>query len=456
MEHSESRELSQCHVTKAYRSSVKENWLLNYFTYPEYPEFIDSSLHDRIQNAVLGITEVIYHATDLLLSDQLTFRRRNLLDCLDIPNHAMYWLKKFYKPGQRVLWGRPDFHISEGKPYLLEANLAGAAGYQQQVTGLIDYYGGHPHLFDKHESGGLRFLDPLVAMRSAFERIVPSGETLLIADIYEEWRHKDCEVPPYGGLMSWLNLNSNLKVRSAFVHELDFSSEGISFKGEKIDHVFLSYYNPHVFDRFGEFLPFWDLFQRGKVNIVDGFEEVFWSNKLLLAYLSEFIDGLDFPSDSVSRFKDTVPWTRIIREGTTEYQGETFNISELAKSDKDNFVVKKAQSAEGKMVFVGNQVPQSNWDETIDQVLNTEDWIIQEFIPPEVTTVLLPDDKGGFHKEKVAKSISPYVTGSSICGYLNRFYKIDPGVTQANSARAAALKILGTSAIVDRDVLTSN
>jgi hypothetical protein len=433
-------------VAKVYRAGAIRNWMLSYFRFPEVPEVISPATHAKIEESCAAVFRIIAKVADEVIAGSIELDGRPLADFLDIPNHIFYWLREYHQPGRPLFWGRPDFHIRGGAPYLLEANFASAAGYQQQVTGLHHYYTSHPEYLDYFEDEVYSILSPMQGLAAAFARTVKPGELVLIPDIQEDFRHNDATVTPYGGLISWFNLHTGLRFVSGFIHQLSFRPDGIWFHGQKVDHVFMSYYNPHVFDRFDEFLPIWDLFRKGRVNIVDSMNEVLWSNKLLMAFIDEQLEDLDLAAHDIAVWRETVPWTRILRPGKSKYNGQLVDLEQFARREKDRLVLKKAQSAEGKMVFVGRFVPQESWDETIASVVGDGTWIIQEFIEPDAASLMVPEEDE-YRDLHALQTISPFLADNKVVGYLNRFYAIDPKIERTNAACVTKLNPVGTTVI---------
>jgi len=438
-------------IARAYREGQKDNWLVNYFPYPEFPEVISDQTHRLIEQASSAALKVIKQVSNLTMTGDLDIDGTPLLELLDIPPHCRYWIEKFYKPNDDLFWGRPDFHITNGKPQLLESNFASAAGYQQQVAGLCQYYSDHPQLFESVGSGTMRFLDPMAPLNAAFSERVKEGERVLIPDVFESYRHAHKDIKPYGGMVSWFNLNGDRAFRSAFIHQLSIRRDGVFLGDERMDHVFMSYYNPHVFGHFGDFLPFWDLYQEGKINIIDSMNEVLWSSKLLLAFISEFIHDLGFDVATRTTFESSVPWTRIMRPGLTRYQGEMVNLTRLARQHKERFVLKLAQSAEGKQVYVGKHVPQDAWEATVEQAAADRRWILQDYVEPDHSEMLLPSDgpcDDSYDQLEASMTLSPFMRGANIVGYLTRYYRLGTRENKCNSASVTRFPHLGTTGIV--------
>lgn len=433
---------------RAYRGAHAKSWRYDYFQHPELPEFLPRAAHDRLQDACHVLEDVLAVGVEMTLRDKLFLDDKPLFDWLGIPNHAVYWIRKHHQLQRRVLWGRPDFHWQDGRPYCLEANLASAAGFQQQASALAEYYEGHPALAARASTGKLEVRDPLVGLGAALGRLVGPGESVLFADVFEGDRHKSGE-RPYGGLTRSLREISDLRVFGGFIEDLELTADGARLDGQKIDHVFMGYYNPHVFARFGDFLPLWDLHAQGKLRILDGLDEILYSSKLLFAFLAEFCAHMPLPHATQRAFAAIVPWSRILRDAATELSnGEVADLPQAVLDQQQELVLKKGQSAEGKDVYLGTRLSADAWKQRVATALDEGGWIVQRYIPAAPATLATVGDEG-IKTRAAVTTTSPYVANGRIVGYLNRYYEADPEKGRERSAKELSFSTLGTTAIID-------
>ena len=434
-----------------YRNERFSSTEFGYFEFNELPIFLGESLHKEMQYQTQMLTDVISTLGTMCVLKKLDLDGKPLDEWLDIPNHVFYWIRKFHNPARRFPWGRPDFNIVQGKPVCLELNIAAAAGYQMQCGSIASYFEEHPAFEALFAEGNAVCLDPLEGFISTLGRVTKSGESILFADIREPDRHPTTAEMPYFGLINLIKKFCDLRLTGGFIEDLDLRSDGVYLAGQRMNKIFLSYYNPHDFSRFADFLPLWHQHEKGTVECLDSLDEILLSNKMLFAFASEFVDSLPI-SFALKRFvHSSVPWTRILRDAKTTYRGESFDMWTLATSKKSSFVLKKAQSAEGKDVFIGAWTQETEWRALLERAFASGGWILQEFAPLQDVPVALwkpkseKDRDGNTSLElrdegRAMVTMSPYVAQGVSVGYCVRHYRA-PESVEGSNVQANAIPI---------------
>lgn len=201
----------------------------------------------------------------------------------------------------------------------------------------------------------------------------------------------------------------------------------------------------NVFDFDQQYSMTWDQIALGNVRPIDSMMEIVFSNKILFTFLSEFIEDLPIQNTLKIAFQKYVPWTRIIRDCKVEFHGNSFELYKLLISKKDNFVVKKAQSAEGKDVFIGHIVPEEKWKKIVEDAMINRNWIVQEFVRSVDDTLILLNSDLGIDENKCTSVLSPYLSQGIFSGYLKRFIKNEiANEVKENSIDSHVFNELGT------------
>ena len=419
----EIRELCQknAKLQFSYYESRKKIHDYSYYTFPEIPSFISNEVHHEIIKATNIIKDALKYSTALLLNEKLSLDGKPLWDFLDIPQHIKYWIKKLDLSTQsEIFWSRPDFIIQEGVPKFLEGNFASAAGYQMQVSTLIEYYLENP-FYGKLIKEQSEYEDPLLSLAQSFSRHTQANEPIHFLDVREKKRYKRADQKPYSGMIALINNATDLKLESCFLDELDLKDDFLYLDDQKISKIFLSYYNPHVFEFDNEYSVIWNQQEQKKVFPLDSMLEILYSNKSLLAFLSEFIDKLPFQNDIQAGFKKYVPWSRIIRECKTEFQEKDYDLIRLLTDRQNEFVLKKSQSAEGQDVYIGKYTQPDAWKKLLEEALNESSWVVQEYMNSEEEKLYVYNNKVKLDGIDCHTTISPYFSESHFSGYLKRY-----------------------------------
>lgn len=430
-----------------YRSETTHNDEFHYFEFNEMPILLDHAIHREMQYQTQMLSELISTIATMCILNKLDLDDKPLAEWLEIPNHVMYWVRKFHSPGRRFLWGRPDFHISQGQPQCLELNIASAAGYQMQSGSIASYFEDHPALNSVFSGTDPLILDPLEGFISLLGGVVRSGETVLLADVRESNRYSQHIEAPYAGMTRLIKSLSDLRLNGAFIEDLDLRNDGVYQSGQRIDKIFMSYYNPHDFTRFGDFLPLWHLHEKGVVQCLDSLDEILLSNKILFAFASEFAESLPI-STALKRFVHTsVPWTRIVRQTKALYHGQTQDLWDIALERQSDMVLKKAQSAEGKDVYIGSWTQANHWRDVLDHAFSSGGWILQEFAAPdEVPLKLWSPGSTSVDGKKTLElkdegnafvTMSPYSAQGVSVGYCVRHYQPPKNIENPDRPQSA-------------------
>ena len=102
-------------------------------------------------------------------------------------------------------------------------------------------------------------------------------------------------------------------------------------------------------------------------------------DKKNLALLRELAENQRFSVANNKLILESIPWTSIIKDGCTTYKNEEYNLLELLKEEKDQFVIKAANGAQGEDVFIGKFSSGKKWEQIIQLALEKNNFIAQEF-----------------------------------------------------------------------------
>lgn len=106
-------------------------------------------------------------------------------------------------------------------------------------------------------------------------------------------------------------------------------------------------------------------------------------SKLLLALLHE-PKVKDSLTDEERKWIDRhIPWTAKFNQQHVTWHGHRYQVDELLKQEKNNLVLKKSVSMQGRDVFIGKYTSEQEWQHTIYHLEDEKDWIIQEYCSPD-------------------------------------------------------------------------
>lgn len=114
-------------------------------------------------------------------------------------------------------------------------------------------------------------------------------------------------------------------------------------------------------------------------------------NKIIFSLLYEKELHEQLNKNEIDYIYKHIPWTVKINSTHVPWKGKNIALLELLEKEKDNLVIKKSNSGQGKDVFVGRCTPFEKWVECIDNVKHDNDWIVQEFCDPEPFIATIDD-----------------------------------------------------------------
>lgn len=181
--------------------------------------------------------------------------------------------------------------------------------------------------------------------------------------------------------------------------------------GAKISMVALASWSPVLSDR-KRFSAVLRAIGDRAVGVVNG-----WSRGLLCSYKTIFELLSDpayesmFDSATSAALRRHIPWTRVLRERTTEFRGRKIDLLQFVAEHREQFVIKPAGGTSSIGVLVGYDTKPGTWADAI-RANRSQTQVVQEYVAPERQQfpVLEPDGSVGF--ADLNCEISPHVWNS--------------------------------------------
>lgn len=135
-----------------------------------------------------------------------------------------------------------------------------------------------------------------------------------------------------------------------------------------------------------------------------------------------------------SRFvEDNVPWTVFLTETPLSWKGRSGKPAELALVFKDNLVLKRGLSFQGKDVYVGRFHNDAEWAQVVAAAGTTGEWILQEYCRPD--RLYAPDEELGVTEHDAVWGVFGF--GKKYGGTWGRLMVSETGQGVLNCARGA-------------------
>jgi len=157
----------------------------------------------------------------------------------------------------------------------------------------------------------------------------------------------------------------------------------------------------------------------GRVCVVNPFRSRVANNKKLFALFCDprfehLIEG-----DEREVIDATIPWTRILRPGRTNYGDWQIDLLPFVADNRERLVLKPASDYGGHNVALGIETSQEAWQATLDEHAERADFIVQEYLPvPEEMFPTIED--GHVHMRLKHFNINPFGIGGRYAGSITR------------------------------------
>ena len=142
-------------------------------------------------------------------------------------------------------------------------------------------------------------------------------------------------------------------------------------------------------------------------------------NKKILAALNDKRFQNILTKEELKVIQKTIPWTSILYDKKVTLQGYTINLKEFVCDNKDKLVIKPAASYGGKDVYLGKETDQLTWENLINSNIDSQNWVVQEYISiPEEFFPVIKDNNVFIELKKV--NINPFAFSGSYSGTISR------------------------------------
>ncbi len=147
-----------------------------------------------------------------------------------------------------------------------------------------------------------------------------------------------------------------------------------------IDLVYKRVLTSELLVRYGDAAldhPLMRAYADGAICMVNSFRAKLLHKKAIFALLTD--DALHdlFTPDERAAIAAHVPWTRMVRPGSTTYQGSPIDLIAFARAERERLVIKPNDEYGGKGVIIGWETPPDEWDRALGDALRSPS-IVQE------------------------------------------------------------------------------
>jgi uncharacterized circularly permuted ATP-grasp superfamily protein len=216
-------------------------------------------------------------------------------------------------------------------------------------------------------------------------------------------------------------------VELADPRDLAFDGKHLIAHGKKVELLYRRVLINDIVERPKECEAIVKAYEAGVVCVANNFRCKVPHVKAFFAVLTDEKNAGYFSSEERDLIQRHVPWTRVIADVKTEYDGESVGLLEYIRKHQKNLVMKPSDEYGGKGVTLGWEVQKKEWDAAIEQALPKGKtakeqgcWIVQERIPMRRGTFPFIAKGHKVEFKNMLVDFAPYLFRGRVAGFLTR------------------------------------
>ncbi len=218
-----------------------------------------------------------------------------------------------------------------------------------------------------------------------------------------------------------------IPVELADPRELEFDGKQLIANGKSIELLYRRVLINDIVARPKECQAIVDAHASGAVCVANNFRCKIPHVKAFFAVLTDEKNARYLSSEERDLIQRHVPWTRVVADVKTEYDGEPIELLEYIRKNQKNLVMKPSDEYGGKGVTLGWEVEKKEWENAIEQALpggkaakELGRWIVQERIPMRRGTFPFIGKGNKVEFKNMLVDFAPYLFRGKVAGYLTR------------------------------------
>jgi hypothetical protein len=160
-----------------------------------------------------------------------------------------------------------------------------------------------------------------------------------------------------------------LKAILADPRSLEYHNGVLWSDGFRIDMIYKRVLYSELFATMGIDNPITRAVRDGNVFITNSISAKMLAKKASLAFLSDTANSHFFSADQLAAIATHIPWTRVVKDSKTTYEGKPIDLLPFLSVNKDKFVLKPNDDYGGRGVVLGWECSSDGWDAALKQAL---------------------------------------------------------------------------------------
>ena len=209
--------------------------------------------------------------------------------------------------------------------------------------------------------------------------------------------------------------------------ELEWDGKQLSAKGKKIDLVYRRVLINDIVARPKECAALVKAYEAQAVCVANNFRCKIPHVKAFFAVLTEQRNAKLFSSEELDVIQRHVPWTRVVEDVKTDYQGQPIELLDYIRKNQKDLVLKPSDEYGGTGVTLGWEVDARHWGKSIQGALpggtsaqEHGSWIVQEKIAMRRGEFPYIGADGKVEFRDMLVDLAPYMFRGKLAGFLTR------------------------------------
>jgi len=308
-------------------------------------------------------------------------------------NEAEKYLCEIDRGWRRLIWiTRNDAFMDDDYYKMIEINCDSPGGpmYSDVQTVLLEETPILKELYKKYDIRKSVFVPQVLdCLITAYRGWGGSKEKPCIGIV---GGRNSATVPEFLKIVDWFR-EKGYDSEFSDPRDLEYNGKDVLANGKRIDIAYRRGWIKDWTDYMDDIKPLVQGYREGNICVVNPPHSVLGANKSLLGVLQrEDVQRQLFNKDEIKVIKENLPWTRLLLEGKTDYEGKEVDIFEFVRNNKNKLIIKPFDQYGGKDVIIGPDATESQWDEWLQKATNIK-YVVQEYvkIPDEEMPVVEPE-----------------------------------------------------------------
>ena len=196
--------------------------------------------------------------------------------------------------------------------------------------------------------------------------------------------------------------------------ELEFRNNRLSVSGKEIDIVYKRLLVNEYLPIMRDYPALLNAYRARAICMVNSFRSKLIHKKALFAVLTNQRYAALFSEAELAAIAAHVPWTRLVRDERSDYQGEQIDLLEFVRRNSQKLVLKPNDDYGGHGITIGWNVNQADWDAAIEKALENGDYLVQERVPTARETFPALTDDGRIEFAEQLVDLDPLLFNGTV------------------------------------------